>query len=185
MKKKFYVHVGLHKTASTYIQNFIKLNSQLFLESNIYIPKIGLIDDLSIINHSNIVWDLIGDVRFKKNNGSFNELIDEIKIIKKDILISSEDFEYLSSFPKKIQLFEATLIKLDYEIVYFGFFRNEISHSLSLFNTLKRYDVNINFIKFISYILKNGFYKVNNWIFYFDVNLFQKNGKKTLYLKLK
>ena len=124
MKKKFYVHVGLHKTASTYIQNFLNLNSQLFLTENILIPQNGRIADKSILNHSNIIWDLINDHRYKKINGSFNNLISEIKLANQDILISSEDFEYLSSYPKKINYFETTLINLNYEIIYIGFFRN-------------------------------------------------------------
>ncbi len=184
MKKKFYVHVGLHKTASTYIQNFLNLNSQLFLTENILIPQNGRIADKSILNHSNIIWDLINDHRYKKINGSFNNLISEIKLANQDILISSEDFEYLSSYPKKINYFETTLINLNYEIIYIGFFRNEISHSLSLFATLRQYNKNINFLKFAIHILTNGFYKMNNWIFYFDLKKFLKTWKKNSFFNI-
>ncbi len=184
MKKKFYVHVGLHKTASTYIQNFLNLNSQLFLTENILIPQNGRIADKSILNHSNIIWDLINDHRYKKINGSFNNLISEIKLANQDILISSEDFEYLSSYPKKINYFETTLINLNYEIIYIGFFRNEISHSLSLFATLRQYNKNINFLKFAIHILTNGFYKMNNWIFYFDLKKFLKTWKENSFFNV-
>lgn len=184
MKKKFYVHVGLHKTASTYIQSFLNLNLKLFLKKNIMIPQYGRVADKSIINHSNIIWDLINDDRFRKIDGSFNDLIGEIKLTNQDILISSEDFEYLSSFPKKINYFESTLINLDYEIVYIGFFRNEISHSLSLFATLKQYNENINFFKFTIYILMNGFYKMNDWIFYFDLQKFLKKWNQNSFFKV-
>ena len=184
MKKKIYIHIGLHKTGSTYIQRFIKLNSQLFMSNNIYIPQNGLIPDKAITNHSNIVWSLTGDTRYSPTNGSFDDLIEEIKVLDCDILISSEDIEYLFSLPEIINHFETTLIANNYKIIYFCYFRNEISHSLSLFNTLKQFDTKINFLNYAFYILKNGLFKTNNWTFYFNIKILQSLFKKNSYFKI-
>jgi len=79
------------------MQKMLKIN-EYNISEKFYIPKACQTSEI-YINHSNLFCDLSGDSRFKPHLGNFNSLLNEIKNVKKDIILSSEDF---SPYPKPI-----------------------------------------------------------------------------------
>ena len=114
MKKIAYIHIGLHKTGSTSLQRFLKVNENFLYTNNIFIPKSCRVWQEEIINHYNLAQELIGSKLFSKDNNSFNDLLEEIKNIDKNILLSSEDFSRLVSFPEKLLYLEKELNNLNF-----------------------------------------------------------------------
>ena len=81
------LHIGPHKTASTYIQQFLYQNKKLLNKKNIDYPQIGFID----CGHHQLA-----NLLFKKQYGSAQKIINQILNIEYDtIIISSEDFDKL------------------------------------------------------------------------------------------
>lgn len=94
-----YVHIGTHKTGTTSIQNFFRDNCDYFLQKyGLYYPSAGQIGSGS---HHNLVWEAMGDARFRITFGNWSQLHEEISKKKSqanDILISCEAFSAYSDF---------------------------------------------------------------------------------------
>ena len=124
-EKLLYLHIGLHKTATTTIQAGLKLNIEKLLEDGYCYPRSGLIGDAQ----HNLVWEVAqGDVlpwdfvaertRFNAEHGGFGALVSELRESPAErIIISSEAFENLS--PKRILELKNRLKDYDVRIVVF------------------------------------------------------------------
>ena len=178
MKKKAYIHIGLHKTGSTSLQKFLKVNEKILLENDIYIPKSCRVWGDEIVNHHNLAEELINSKLFSKENKSFKDLLNEIKNINKNILLSSEDFSKLVSFPEKLIYFINQLKQLNFEIKFIVYTRYSSDYLRSLFFQLKTVKL-IEYSKLINFIYqmnKKGFYKLNSGVkCYVDSSLFLKD----------
>jgi hypothetical protein len=91
--KTIYLHVGLHKTATTALQHFLYSNQQALLDAGIYYPKTGLVGKGM---HHNIPGSLFHASHLKHSpkldfNALLKTLTAEIKPHER-ILISSEVF---------------------------------------------------------------------------------------------
>jgi hypothetical protein len=85
-----YIHIGVHKTASSTIQVGLSNNRGLLAENDWLYPKKGA---LSRIAHHNVVFQIRNDRRYNPRAGDFEDLISEIKRTKKqNVIVSSEDF---------------------------------------------------------------------------------------------
>lgn len=92
MKKRIFLHIGAHKTGSTSLQSWAVLNFDLLRRKDFYYVTSGRNIDG---NHSEIAWALRGDSR--AGSDIIARLIYEIKHVdESNILISGEEFEYLS-----------------------------------------------------------------------------------------
>ena len=90
--KFIYIHVGPPKTGSTSIQKLLYKNKNNF--DNFYIPQTCLTVP-NLINHANLAFEILGDNRFDAKYGLFEDLLNEISAIEKNILISSEDLLFV------------------------------------------------------------------------------------------
>jgi hypothetical protein len=91
--KNIYLHIGLHKTGSTTLQSFLKLNQSLLKENGYLYPFSGLTNS----GHHNLPWQLTQDRRFRTKHGTWDDLHLEISSSSVDnIILSSEDFESLN-----------------------------------------------------------------------------------------
>jgi len=91
-QKTVYLHIGLHKTGTTFLQNVLRANSAALVEQGIIYPG------RNIESQKLAVWDLFGrrpkgapDGRI---NGQWNVLVDEINSSELPVGLISE--EYLS-----------------------------------------------------------------------------------------
>tara|TARA_Y100001958_G_C21113003_1_gene459342 strand:- start:148 stop:948 length:801 start_codon:yes stop_codon:yes gene_type:complete len=156
VKKLAFIHIGLHKTGSTSLQRFLKLNE---IKQKIYIPKSFRLDNDEIINHAPLAWYFYGDERFKKYNEVINNFKKEIEN-KKKIFISSEDFSILLSNIEQKKNFERIFEK--FKIIYICFLRNTKNKNLSLTNELIKH-------RKVRYRI---FKKVFKTIIFFKLNFF-------------
>ena len=183
-----FIHIGMHKTASTSMQKLLYDNSEKISRS-FYIPKSCQTSN-KYINHANLFFELAEDNRYQPTNGTFQDLINEIKNIKKNIIFSSEDLSYLLLNLEKKIYFENIIKNLNFKITYICFFRNEISYFFSALKELKehklrqknnnnKYSVFNDLIHFKNAVL-NGWVKddlYNRKIeckVFFDINKFKK-----------
>ena len=171
MKKIALVHVGLHKTGSTSIQDYLKKNEK---DSLVYIPKTFRLNDKTLVNHAELAWYIYGDERQNVNN-KIDDFKSEIEN-KKAILLSSEDFSLVLSNNKTKNIFENILS--GFEIFYIVFFRNMNDRDSVLPNEFKKhykaqkrsryFGTIIDFLKLkFNGKIKNSLYKSNNIIFFF------------------
>lgn len=94
-ERRLILHVGTHKTASTYIQRHA-LDAAEFLEQQlgVYVPFTGSGDRQW--PHQNLAWELFGDDRFYLPGGTWTELEAELSACRSpDVLILSEDLEFI------------------------------------------------------------------------------------------
>lgn len=188
--KKIYIHIGLHKTASSAIQKFMKDNEKEFLKKNIYIPQQAC-EFNYLSNHCNLVFEKLKNYSFK--DCQLKSLLNEIKN-QKIVLLSSETFEFLIN---KREIFLQILNefrKLNYEIELICYTRNDKFYLSSRYVELlksKKYNDDMLLPDFFTFFLlaffKGSFeIKPLNWTCYFN-NAYKKNLKnlniKVNYLK--
>lgn len=94
--KQVYIHIGLHKTGSTYIQKVFADNRTVLQEAGIEYPKLGA---EFLYGHHNIAWSLIpGHVLENTDDFTFDKLLTHLSAsLSKRFLISSEDFEFFQT----------------------------------------------------------------------------------------
>lgn len=92
--KRMFIHIGYPKTGTTSIQQFLYDNPSLLEENNLYYPQQGI--SKPALNHSNLPrsfeWNTRANHLYKKEDGSFPELVKEISNINQNIILSSEGF---------------------------------------------------------------------------------------------
>lgn len=92
--KQVYIHIGLHKTGSTYIQKIFAANRDVLRAEGIHYPELGA---EFLFGHHNFAWSYIPGHVFKGTD-TFSQtafLTALKKVDVENILISSEDFEFL------------------------------------------------------------------------------------------
>ncbi|MCI0494504.1 class I SAM-dependent methyltransferase, partial [candidate division KSB1 bacterium] len=96
-KKKIYIHIGPHKTATTTIQNGLIINRQKLEEKDYYIPY-RWSSFKSYLPLQNIAFQLDGDVRYKPDMGGIDDLLMEINETNcSNIILTSEQFSELKN----------------------------------------------------------------------------------------
>lgn len=97
-EKKLVVHIGLHKTGTTSVQNFFSESRDSISASGLYYPTTGCAQHEGA--HHNIYRNYTRNsdekARFKPNLGGEEQLLEEIKSTDKDVLLSSEGFWVLA-----------------------------------------------------------------------------------------
>lgn len=90
-------HIGVHKTASTTIQAFLRSNGPALGDMGIYLPLAGCLDAPAFANVHNIAWQLLAIDLFKPELGTLEQLIEELHRAAPTIaILSAEDLEFLT-----------------------------------------------------------------------------------------
>ena len=129
--KKIFIHCGLHKTGTTSIQNFLFSNPSLLKKNNFLYPLIGIPDSNKA--HHNFGWELSGDERFNKSNGTIEELKEKIKYIDQDIILSTESFETILNDVDKLEFLKTTFEDINFQTSFVIFIRNPIDYLISCY----------------------------------------------------
>lgn len=181
MRKKCFIHVGIHKTATTTIQRFLTSNAEHLARLALYVPRTGRIDPLS--GNHNLAWELNNDPRFNKAYGSFDDLKKELQDVRThDVVLSSEDFEHIYYQDSKKKFLFDFFTSLGFDIQIVVFLRNQVDYANSLFSTLLLFGLNSSFEQYLAEIIsKNCYYETNyktqdgstcKWRFCFDYHKF-------------
>jgi hypothetical protein len=114
--KQLYIHIGLHKTGSTYIQKVFADNRSVLRELGIDYPQLGA---EFLWGHHNLAWSLMPAHPLKNTEDfsldQFLAYLNESKAQR--FVISSEDFEFLQS--KQVSRLRDLLANYDVKIVMY------------------------------------------------------------------
>lgn len=136
LKKKLYLHVGIHKTATTSLQNFFDLNRNNLYRNNICYPEHGIRKGSGVYYHVGAHHELSqtikSNVPIDEAYNNFKSLLDKIyseSTNQEIVLISSEVF----SEDIHLELLEL-LFEYFYEIKIVIYIRRQDKLSLSVYN---------------------------------------------------
>ena len=126
MTKTLYLHCGTHKTGTTAIQQYLNNNLTLLEKNNLIYPSIGYTKNYPYNNHG-IAWEISGDPRlkFEKHNNSLKDFYKLLEKSNKDLIISSEDFQFFNLEKNSYQEFCEQVNKHDYKIKVILYLRNQ------------------------------------------------------------
>ena len=109
-----YLHIGLHKTASTTIQRCLNHNQQIFKQVGYSIPQA----DRPLANWHNIAWGFLNRHRYAPRNGTLDDLIHEMNASGfSKFIVSSEEFDLL--VPEQISLIRDKTAHMLVKIIVF------------------------------------------------------------------
>lgn len=99
--RELVVHIGMHKTGSTSIQQALNVDREMLRGQGVYVPKTGTFNYSK--GHHNIAWELNADRRFQPQDGTMDEMFDEVSsLTEPTIVLSSEEFvRFRSSRPRR------------------------------------------------------------------------------------
>lgn len=136
--RTIFLHIGTHKTGTTSIQHFLAKNAEALRHERILMPLAGR----HLQGHHHIAWELRNDVRLEGRTGFVQQLIEELRATDLEkAVISSEDFEYLSLYPKILKGFVSSLREIGFEPVFIVFFRERHAYLTSLAAALANHGV--------------------------------------------
>lgn len=162
--RKFFLHVGTHKTGSTAIQ--VQLNNhrrQLARRGFLY-PKTGIPAPLA--GHHNIAWQLRGDRRFRPQLGTVDDLFVEIGKSDHDVILSSEDFECTAD---NLGSFIGKLEQRGFDVALIIYFRDQVSYCRTLYLGLARHQrYDRTFSEFLAELIEHRLIRWQDWVFTFD-----------------
>jgi hypothetical protein len=174
-----FVHIGTHKTGTTSIQNFLRTHACNLRECGIFVPTAGTLGQVS--GHHNIAWQVRSDSRYRIEFGGIDELIAELKCAQVSTgVISSEDFEYLSQYPRELRAFDERLETAGFTTEYLVYFRDVEGYARSLFCELEARKW-ADYQEFRRLIQNQGFVRINgDWHYEFRYELFVEKWQAIL-----
>lgn len=133
--KKLFLHIGTHKTGTTAIQIFLNENKKHLSNLGLEYPDIGNTETYPYNNH-NIAWELSEDKRFHKKYKTLSHLYDFMKNNKKNIILSSEDFQIINFNQNKFQEFKNIIKQNNYSLIIILFLRNQIDYFCGIYQIM-------------------------------------------------
>ncbi len=134
--KIIYIHIGQHKTGTTFLQRCLANNQRKLAENGVYLPHTGRLSQ-DFASHHNLAFEIKKDIRFEKSYGTQKDFFTELENTKsKKIIISSEDFGLClshNSMLLRFLNFRSTLIKMGFMIVWIVYLRNPVAYANSLY----------------------------------------------------
>jgi len=112
--KTVYLHIGMHKTATTAIQVCLRENATTLAARGYMIPRAGV----SGTTHNNIAFDIRNLPRFDAEKGGVDDLVDEV--VSSDyekFIVSAEALDYLT--PEQIEELRKRLSSFEVRIIVF------------------------------------------------------------------
>jgi len=176
MNKQFYIHIGIHKTGTTSLQQMLAWNRPYLKSKGLFYPNKCVWRG----GHHNLAWELLSDSRSNSKYGTVKELKAEIEDSKESIcLLSSEDISRFALLQKK-QLQQLFAIYNPKIIVYI---RNQFDYIVSAWSTVIRDNsVHSRFKEYYNFCMKKRLNLLNYTKFLEEwANVF---GKENLIVKV-
>lgn len=173
--KQLYIHIGIHKTGTTTIQNMLVKNKYYWSDAGLCYPSTCLNGA-----HHNLPWELLSDSRWQAKNGTLKRLKREIeRATYPKYIISSEDISNFSQ--EHIEILHKEFEKFNPKIIIY--IRNQFDLIMSSWSSLiRKGNTKRSFEEHYNYCIKNKLNKLDysillsNW-----ANIF---GKENLIVKI-
>ena len=146
------------------------LSSLGFHYPNTGIPKMN-----GLCGHHNLAWQLTKDRRFNPAWGNLNALLQEIKHVNGQVILSSENFESSLLHPSNWTWFLSELKSLGFEIIFVIYLRDPLSYLESLYLDLIRFGLREEYQQIANIVLKRRQLNINQWEFCFDYEKIQES----------
>lgn len=126
MTRRLILHIGVHKTASTYLQQHLLSNRQLLAAEGILVPVTA--SNGGAMGHHNLSYGMRGDLRYRHYLGTFAELVKEINASDAaTIIVSSEDFEHTATRPEHLDYLVQLAARVGARLEIVAMVREQIS----------------------------------------------------------
>jgi len=136
--KKLFIHVGPHKTGTTYIQEILESNSKRLQKHGYTYPKIFYMAK----GQHHIVTHLLQN----NNQEDFLQECQEINESENDIILSSENFIYLNR--KQLERLRDLFEKRDIILIFY--FRNPLQRFFSYWQEMIKHGETISYFNFFT-----------------------------------
>lgn len=99
MGRRLVVHIGLPKTATTYIQSGLFTNRAALRQLGVFLPQSGRLNlEPNLVAHHHLAWEMFSPRRFEPSSGGWEELRRELRTAAADVvLLSSEEFSRVTT----------------------------------------------------------------------------------------
>jgi len=176
MEKQVYIHIGIHKTGTTSLQNMLLENRAYFSELGLYYPAFCFV----LGGHHNLAWELQEDVRWEAEYGNIAGLLDEIEQGKQTkYLVSSEDI--CRSTEKQVETLYLYFKKYKPKVIVY--IRNQFDYIVSSWSSaVKTGSSQRSFIEHYDFCINNRLDRIDYNVF---LNLWAKIfGKENIIVKI-
>jgi hypothetical protein len=178
----FIIHVGLHKTGTTSIQNFLAKNALELKRNGFLYPNGGCPENSSA--HHNLAWQLAGDKRFNPAYGTVEKVVNETVNFPGNIIISSEDFENILGDTDRILPLTENVILSGRDIILVIYVRDQVSYAESLYLEMMKHGMSYTAKEFFDVIVEGGRVSYREWVFHFEYDLIRRLKKRISVRKL-
>ncbi|NTS30248.1 hypothetical protein HQ945_03185 [Phyllobacterium sp. BT25] len=165
IEKSCYVHVGLHKTGTTALQNFLQLQQSAIEAAGFLYPRACR----AMSGHHLAAWVFMNDPRAVGTASRPADLVAEmLDTPLRNILLSSEDFEGCLVENDGFYDFLDDLQWLAIKPKIVIYLRRPADYAESLYLELLKHGFRRSFSEYLEEILDLGFLQYESWIFWFD-----------------
>jgi len=121
--KNCYVHVGIHKTGSTSLQQWLVSNESGLRDADILVPLAGRAAP-HIAAHHHLAFDLNGDPQLDRTKGGLGTLKEELKSSTLgNAVVSSEDLSFSALHPSRLQRLQTALGEAGFRPIWIVYLR--------------------------------------------------------------
>ena len=143
-RKTLFVHIGLHKTGSTSLQNFLQLNEATLLAGGLYIPRSGRHQrefTAPTIIHSHLSWQYLRRSLYDPAAGGIAEVHAEMESVTtaQRFLLTDEGLSRIKDPAAFLALLPS------YRVIVVACVRNPFSAAPSLYSEYLRFGITHNF----------------------------------------
>lgn len=166
--KTAFIHIGLHKTGTTSIQEALHRRRGAVSDAGLHYPSVGMPPDFA--GHHNLAWELARDRRHVPEHGNVPLLLAGLAGVETDVIVSSEDFESVVARPDRWVSLVEGLGRLGFAVEFIVYLRDPVRHLRSLYAELLRDGFGDEFHKVALTALDTGRIERRDQVFMLDQN---------------
>ena len=151
--RKCFLHIGTHKTGTSSIQSALYNSRAELARQGFLYPLTGI--PPGIFGHHNISWAVTADPRYQRQNGTVDELLDEIGSSDQDVILSSEDFTCALRCLANLRSFIECLKQGGLRIIIVLYLRNQVDYFHSAYFEILKLGCGVPFEEFLSAMLQD------------------------------
>lgn len=165
MTRPFFVHCGLHKTASTTLQRALSGHAGALEDQGLFLPKLGRVRGA----HHGLAYALASPRKFRANTEMMDGLVQTGQANPDHAFaVSSEDFETILRHKKALNRLIRTIGRANAEPVFVIYLRHQVSYFESLYLQLLRMGLGKPVLALCDEVVETGQFTWRKWVFQFD-----------------